>query len=147
MKTYIIDTNIVFSTVLNPNSNIGNFVLSADVGKVEFYAPTYLNEEIERHIPRLLELTGQTEAEVRETIGIAYTRINFISDTQIPLGLYSKAARLVRDVDINDVQFVALTEYLNGILWTGDMKLYRHLLSKGYGKVITFAEIQEELNE
>lgn len=74
-----------------------------------------------------------------------YTRITFIDDGQIPIKTYSESSRLVRDVDEFDVQFVALTKYMNEILWTGDRKLYRHLLKMGFDQVVTFEDIWDQI--
>lgn len=41
MKILIIDTNLVFSAILNPRSNIGTFILQEAGDRVEFFAPTY----------------------------------------------------------------------------------------------------------
>lgn len=43
----VIDTNIVFSAILNPNSNIGDLLLNFQ-NKVSFYAPEFLLVEIEK---------------------------------------------------------------------------------------------------
>ena len=145
MKIYVLDSNIIFSTALNPASAIGQFVMSVNEQDVEFYAPEYLKEEIEKYIPRIVQLSRQSESKVREIVQLAYTKINFIADAQIPVEYYMKAAPLVRDIDPDDLVFVALNEYLDELLWTGDMQLYRGLLQKGYTKVITFQEIQQQL--
>ena len=121
--------------------------MQTDPTLASFYAPTYLKREIERHIPRLTALTRSPEATVREVVDLVHTRISFIDDAQIPIHLYSASARLVRDVDVYDVQFVALAQYLELKLWTGDLKLYRHLLRQGFEAVVTFEEVQEELSE
>lgn len=47
MRIYVVDSNIIFSTAFNPNSRIGQFVMSSNEKEVEFYAPKYLKEEIE----------------------------------------------------------------------------------------------------
>ena len=143
MKSYVVDTNIAFSTAMNTESRIGQFLMQTDPSQVAFFTPTYLKREIERHVPKLIQLTGLSEGVIRETIELVYTHITFIDDAQIPISVYSAAARLVRDVDVYDVQFVALTTYLDLTLWTGDRKLYRHLLKMGYDKVITFEEITD----
>ena len=145
MKIYIVDTNIVFTTAMNTESRIGQFLMQTDPEAVEFYAPTYLKVEIERHFPKLVTLSRISEIDVREIIDLVYQRINFIDDAQIPIRIYSESARLVRGVDEYDVQFVALTKYMDEILWTGDRKLYRHLLKMGFDQVVTFEDIQEEL--
>ena len=144
MKRIIVDTNIVFSTVLNTESRIGQFLMQTDPEIVEFYAPTYLKIELERHLPKILELTKIQEDTQRKIVELVYTRIEFIDDALIPIKLYSHAARLIREVDEYDVQFVALTKYLQGRLWTGDKKLYRHLLKMGFTNVMDFSDIQEE---
>lgn len=143
MKIYVLDSNIIFSTVFNPNSAIGQFVMSANEQDVEFYAPDYLKIEVERYVTKIVQLSQQPEEKVKELIQLAYTKINFISDDQIPIEAYMKAAPLVRDIDPDDIVFVALNEYLEELLWTGDLKLYRGLLQKGYTKVVTFQDIQE----
>lgn len=145
MKIYIVDTNIVFSAAMNTKSRIGQFLMQTDVDKVAFYAPTYLKREIERHLPKLVRLSKLPESTIREVIDLVYTKITFIDDAQIPISTYSEAARLVRDVDEFDVQFVALTKYMDEVLWTGDRKLYRHLLKMGFDQVVTFEDIWEGL--
>jgi predicted nucleic acid-binding protein len=119
--------------------------MQTDPAKVEFYSPTYLKREIERHIPKLIKLSGLPEIDIREIIDLVYTRIIFIDDGQIPITTYSESARLVRDVDEYDVQFVALTKHMDEVLWTGDQKLYRHLLKMGFDQVVTFEDIWEEI--
>jgi predicted nucleic acid-binding protein len=51
--------------------------------------------------------------------------------------------RLVRDIDPDDVTFVALTNYMDEILWTGDTKLYNGLKKLGYKKVVNFNDLQK----
>ena len=42
----------------------------------------------------------------------------------IPFEEWIKALRLVRDIDKDDINFVALNNFINQILWTGDTGLY-----------------------
>jgi predicted nucleic acid-binding protein len=143
VKIFIVDSNVIFSTAFNQNSRIGQFVLSSYEREVSFYAPDYLKKEIEKYIPKLVDKTDQTEEEIRETIQLAYTKITFIADAQIPVQFYMKAAPLVQDIDPDDIVFVALNEYMNELLWTGDMELYHGLRSKGYDKAIRFEDIKQ----
>lgn len=142
MRVLVIDSNIVWSAAYNPNSEIGQFLILSKESQYQFYAPNYLKVEIENHFPKIVKLSGLTTHEVRDSINLAYSRINFISDDQIPFEFYAKAAPLVRDIDPNDIVFVALADYLDEYLLTGDVKLYGGLIDKGYKRVVKFSEIK-----
>jgi len=66
MDIYVVDTNIVFSAAMHPSRSIGRFFLLAKKYGVKFYAPEFLQEEIERHFPKLVELTKLPPNTVRE---------------------------------------------------------------------------------
>lgn len=102
--------------------------------------------EIEDHFEKLLELTKLSAEAIRESIQLVYEKINFIDDQLIPIKYYSKAAHLVRDIDFKDIVFVALNEYMDELFWTGDMKLYKGLIAKGYSKVVRFDDIAKQFN-
>ena len=144
MDIYIIDTNIVFSAVMKSDSRIGRFIMAASRYSVKFYAPKFLQTEIDNHLPELVQRAKRPASEVREQIELIYSKIQFISDDQIPIDMYSKGAFYAREVDEDDIVFVALTEYFGEQLLTGDNKLYRHLITKGYQRVVNFLEIREK---
>lgn len=48
-------------------------------------------------------------------------------------------------LDINDFTFVATTIYVDGLLWTGDLKLKRGLNLNGFVNVITTSELKRIL--
>jgi predicted nucleic acid-binding protein len=52
------------------------------------------------------------------------TKLTFINEELIPQNDWEKAEALVADIDLDDTDFVALTRYLKGSLWTGDKPLY-----------------------
>ena len=76
-----------------------------------------------------------------------YAQIIFIEDAEIPYEFWVKAAPLVREIDMDDLPFVALNEYLDGRLWTGDKKLMNGLIEKGYRKCIDTQKIIEMIEE
>lgn len=44
----VIDTNIIFSGLLNPNGKISDLLLNSS-DKFDFYSPTYVLDELENH--------------------------------------------------------------------------------------------------
>ena len=93
-----------------------------------------------------MEASGQSEEEVVYVLNLAYEKIRFISDDQIPFEFYRIALPYVRDVDMDDIVSVALAEYMDGLLWAGDKKLIDGLSKKGYEKMITFNQVKELLS-
>lgn len=145
MKVFILDSNLVFSAALNIKNPIGRFIMSANERDISFYAPEYLTFEIEKYFSKLVEVSQLEEKQVRRIINLIYTQINFISDNAIPVSFYIKALPFVKEVDIDDLPFVALNEYLDELFWTGDKQLYNGLISKGYTRVVTFDYIKKHI--
>jgi predicted nucleic acid-binding protein len=136
----IVDTNIVFSTLLNTSSQIGDLLLNSD--KIfEFYSCNLLKEEIAEHKNKLLTISGYTEVQLFTLCQVVFEKIRFISEDIIPFECWQAAAPIVRDVDMNDIAFVALNNLLGAKLWTGDKKLLKGIRAKGYSNVISTEEL------
>jgi len=74
------------------------------------------------------------------------TKLNFINEELIPQSDCEKAEILVSDIDIDDIDFIALTKYLKGILWTGDKPLYEGLKANRFRSVYNTQEIMKLRN-
>ena len=146
MDIYIVDTNLLFSCFLNIDSEISQFIISCEDYSVRLYAPTYLAVEIDRHKSKIIEYTGYTEAEFIQVKEEIFRIVTFIADELIPFEEWVKALRLVKDIDVDDVSFVALNNFLDKEFWTGDVKLYRGLKAKGYQNIVNFQELKLRYN-
>ena len=72
-----------------------------------------------------------------ELLQLINQKITFIDDKLLPKEILKKAAELTKDVDYDDMAFIAIADYLSANLWTGDKKLIRGLLAKNYSDLIT----------
>jgi predicted nucleic acid-binding protein len=142
----VVDTNIVFSAILNSQSWIGQVLLHSDKS-IKFYSPRYLQSEIIKHINKIKKLTKLPDSEVHEIIELLYTKINFISEEFIPKEILIKADELTFDIDYDDIMFVALAMHLKCKLWTGDKKLMITLKHKGFKKFITLSELRDKMKK
>jgi len=142
----VVDTNIVFSAILNSQSWIGQVLLHSDK-TIKFYSPRFLQVEIQNHFQKIKKITKLNDSEIYELIDILYTKIHFISDEFIPKENLKIADELTKDVDFDDILFVALSLHLNCKLWTGDKVLMNALMHKGFKRFILTQELINKLNK
>lgn len=138
----VVDTNIVFSSLLNSNSAISKILITAPQ-KFRFYSPSFLKVELFRHHKKLLKLTKLSPKELSELESLILSKIFFIDESLIPESIFISSEKLLQDIDIWDTPFLALTIFLEGVLWSGDLKLIEGLKHKGFSDVVTTSELNE----
>jgi predicted nucleic acid-binding protein len=136
----IVDANLVISALLNTSSNIAQLLLTSR-RYFAFYSTQFLREEVDKHKEKILASTGYSSVEFETIKFQLLSRIRFISEEQIPFEFWANTARLLRDIDPNDTPYLALNEFIGGRLWSGDKKLLKGLLSKGYFKCLDTSEM------
>lgn len=136
----VVDSNIVFSAMLNPKSSIGDIILNSQE-TFTFYGCEYLRQEINDHKDKIIKITGYDEYEYNEVEFLVYKQVDFFSESTIPFEFWQKAANLVRDVDMDDISHVALSLFLDIKLWTGDKLLIGGLTKKGFKNLVTTQEM------
>lgn len=142
----VVDTNIVFSGILNSTSRIGRLLLTSKQ-HFQFYSCDFLRYELAKHWKRLLKLTGLPEQELIELESLVTQNITFINEALLPEATLLSAEQLVHDIDPDDTPFLALAEHLAAKLWTGDKELSEGLKSKGFNSIITTAELRVLFDE
>ena len=140
MKKVIVDTNIIFSRLLNSQGTIGDLIFNSET-IFNFYSNEYMLFEIHKHWNRLLKISKLTDEELRISFEKLLTRLIFINKQLILENIWQNAEVLVADIDLDDTDFVALTRYLKGGLWTGDKPIYNGLKAKGFRSVYNTADM------
>lgn len=142
----IVDTNIVFSGILNSNNQIGKILINSNK-HFEFYSCDFLKVEIQKHQEKLLKLTKLSREELNELEMLVTSNIKFLNEGLIPKRDFMEALDLLEGIDIKDTPFVALTNYLKGTLWTGDKVLLNGLKAKNFKNVIATSDLFVKLDE
>lgn len=132
----VVDTNILISTLINPNSKIGSLVMKDLRGIADLYACYYLYIELFDKKDRIRKYTKMDEVDLLELLYLVIRKINFINEEQVSEAAWERAHILTHDIDIKDISFVALALDMNAKLWTGDKKLYTGLIEKGFKDVL-----------
>ncbi|MBE9460646.1 PIN domain-containing protein [Dyadobacter subterraneus] len=55
--------------------------------------------------------------------------------------MYQKSEKLTHDIDIDDTEFIVLTEHAKAKLWSGDKELLTGLQKKKWNKFVTTEEL------
>lgn len=134
----VVDTNIIFSAILNTNNNINKLL---QLNNITFISISYLKYEIWKHKEKIQKITKYDEITYLNIYNNIISKITFIDDILITNESYLQALELTKDIDKNDTLFVALANQLNTYLWTGDKKLYNGLVNKKYNQVISTEEL------
>ncbi len=142
----VVDTNIVFSAILNTNSRLAQLLIYSEP-HFQFYSCDYLHTEIFNHRDKLQKLTKLTKNELLELEDFVTHHITFINDRLLPQKLIDSTQKQLTDIDPYDVPFVALAKHLDAKLWTGDLKLTKGLKAKRFKNIISTAEMATLFDE
>jgi len=138
----VVDSNIVFSAILNTQSRIGQLIINGSKF-FDFYTVGLLKEEIIEHKDKIIHSTKFSQAQFNDTFQLITSRIIFVDDILLTDQDLNKAIDLVNDIDENDALFVALNNHLVANLWTGDKRLLNGLKVKGYKRILTTNDLYE----
>ncbi len=138
----VVDTNIVFSAILNTNGKLSRIILQPK-SRLNFYTTNLLYLELLKHKTKLISISKYSESEFQRAFTLITQRIKIINFDLIPKRDFETAVELTYSIDENDIEFVALAEHIKGKLWTGDNVLIKGLKRKNWNKIITTKELYQ----
>lgn len=136
----VVDTNIIFSTLLNSNNTIGDILFNSDK-HFEFYSCSYMRYEIQKHWERLKKISKLSEEQLQVSYTRVLSKLKFINEEIIPVETWLASEEITKKIDIDDTDFVALTKFLKATLWTGDKALYNGLKNQNFKKLLNTPEL------
>lgn len=129
MPPIVVDANIIFAAIHSGASQTRQRLLTLER---RLYTPTYLVVELYKHRQRLAKQAKATESEQVEYLEKVLHRVRFFAEDLIETGHFFEAYRLCKDVDLNDLPYVALALQLDADLWTRDEQLKIGLRARGF---------------
>ena len=138
----VVDTNIIFSVILNSNGLIGELLFNTGQ-QFDFYSPEFMILELDKYESKLKKYTSMTRENIKISIRQVLKNIQFISPEAISELNWKYAYELTSEVDEKDTPFVATALGVNGSIWTGDKKLIEGLRNKGFKDVYSTTELFE----
>lgn len=79
----VIDTNIIFSALLNSTGTIGDLIFNSG-RNFEFYSCSYMRYEIDKHWDKLKSISKLTDSQLQVARFELFKKINFINEELIP---------------------------------------------------------------
>ena len=136
----VVDTNIIFSALLNSNSNIGDLIFNSEP-YFEFYSCNYMRYEIRKYWERRKQISKLSDEQLQVSYTLVLSKLKFINEELIPATTWKASEELVKGIDINDIDFVALTTFIQASLWTGDKVLYKGLKKYRVQRIVEHSRI------
>jgi predicted nucleic acid-binding protein len=146
MTRLIVDSNIIFSAILNINSRIGQILLTGE-DFYEFFAPKYVRNEIFEHEEKIKKIGKLNNQDFLEVYEMVLKNIKILNHSIVPKDEYQNALKLCEDIDPADTAFVAFSLFLKCKIWTGDKKLAQGLTQKGFTEIITTDDLFNDFLE
>lgn len=121
MVRLVIDANIVPSALIKDSATRRILIGSA----IEFFAPDYLIEEVEKHIPLVSRKNSLLEEENKKILKILCSYITIVGIEFYEENI-SEALKIIADIDIKDTPYVALAlSFDNDGIWSEDKALFK----------------------
>lgn len=136
----VVDTNIIFSALLNTNGSIGDLTFNSG-SQFEFYSCSYMRYEIQKHWSRIQKISKLPDEQLQISYTLILSKLKFINEEIIPLKIWLESEQLTKEIDIDDTDFVALTKFLKATLWTGDKVLYNGLKDLSFKKLVNTPDL------
>jgi predicted nucleic acid-binding protein len=138
----IVDTNILFSAILNPGSRIAKILINSRK-HFQFYSCNFLKDELFKHREKLSRLTRLSAPELDELEFLLTRNIVFVNEELIPQHVIAETEGVLEKIDLNDTPFVGLTKHIDGKLWTGDKQLITGLATSAFIETLLTSQLSD----
>ena len=93
----VVDTNIVFSTLLNSDGVIGDLIYNSD-RYFEFYSCSYMRFEIQKHWEKLKKISKLSDEQLEVSYTQILIKIKFINEEIIPVEIWLSSEKISKNM-------------------------------------------------
>ncbi len=140
MYNYILDTNVIMSMLISGKSSYKPIVMFNS-----FVTIDYFFKEIDEYRETIFEKTKLDYNQLIDFTNQILSKITVLPRYVVSNESLKKATQLTKNIDFNDVWFIALSLEYNLPLLTRDVKLYKGLNKKGFKQIILFEQFLRNL--
>lgn len=138
----IIDANIAVSCILKTDSRLSQLYFDAQ-RVLRYIAPDFLREEVIARRDKLIKLSRQPASQLLQREFLVLQGIDFVDHGTIRKEHWLEAERLVQDVDLKDIAYVALALHTGSPIWSGDKKLRDGLARKKWNNILDADDLRK----
>jgi predicted nucleic acid-binding protein len=133
MRDFVLDANVLMSMLIS-----GKAIYKSLLKEYTFVSSDFAFIEIEKYQDIIRSKTKIDTENFKQFSYFLFSHVHFLPTYLIEDDARQKALKLVEDIDIKDVSYVALSIQLDLTLLTRDIPLYEGLRKKGFRNVQLF---------
>lgn len=116
MPSFVLDTNIIFSSLLKDSA--ARKIILSDI--FELFAPEFLFTEINKYKRTIITKTGLEKNNFEFLLLLLQSHVAVISFKEFS-GFLNEAEELMKNIDLKDAPFIALALELKIPIWSNDL--------------------------
>jgi len=133
MFDYILDTNVIMSILISGKSSYKPIVMFN-----RFVTIDYIFKEIEEYKETIFDRSKLERNQLVDYTNQILSKIPVLPRYVVSEENIKMASELTKDIDFNDIWFIALSLEYDLTLLTRDVKLFNGLIKKGFKKIMLF---------
>ena len=138
----VVDANILIQCIINIKGNTAALILK-NSSYIDFIVPEFILKEIKGKESKIYSSSNLRKPGFNQNLQLLFDHLIVFKDDEVSEIIFKKAYEMVKDIDIDDVIYIAFAIALESLLWTDDFKLLKAMRRKGFNSIVMTKEFKE----
>jgi len=138
----VVDANILIQCIINIKGNTAALILK-NSSYIDFIVPEFILKEIKGKESKIYSSSNLRKPGFNQNLQLLFDHLIVFKDDEVSEIIFKKAYKMVKDIDIDDVIYIAFAIALESLLWTDDFKLLKAMRRKGFNSIVMTKEFKE----